>query len=160
VSVARLHSSSVEETEALGERLGAALRVGDFVGLIGGLGAGKTAFARGVSRGAKIPTEAQVSSPTFAIVNAYRGGAVPLFHADLYRVKDAEELYDMGFDDLIDEGALLVEWIDRVPSAAPVDWLEIRFTRVGVGRELELVPHGPRAEALSLALSAGSAARP
>lgn len=156
----RLHSSSPAETEALGERLGRVLQTGDFVGLSGGLGAGKTAFVRGVARGVSVPSDALVSSPTFAIVNAYRGGKVPVFHADLYRVKDAEELYDMGFYDLLGEGALLVEWIDRVAAVAPEDWLEIRLSREGEGRALELLPHGPRAEELGRSLSAGSAARP
>ena len=123
-----LTSNSVEETERLGERLGSMLLPGDFVGLSGDLGAGKTAFSRGVARGAGIPKEALVSSPTFTIVNAYHGGRLPVFHADLYRVDDAEELYDAGFYDLMESGrAMLVEWIDRVPEVArPVPLWEDR----------------------------------
>jgi tRNA threonylcarbamoyladenosine biosynthesis protein TsaE len=138
-----------EETEALGEVLGSALQSGDFVALVGELGAGKTAFVRGVARGVGLPSDAQVSSPTFAIVNSYRGGRIPVFHADLYRVKDAEELYDAGWYDLMSsDGVLLVEWFDRVPEAAPPDWLEIRLARIPRGRELTFVPHGPRSQAL------------
>lgn len=140
---------SPEETEDLGARLGAILRPGDFVGLSGDLGAGKTVFARGVTRGAGVPASALVASPTFALVNDYRGGRIPLYHADLYRVRDAEELYDAGFYDLTaGDGALVVEWIDRVPAAAPEDWLEIRIRKVPAGRELRFQPHGDRAELL------------
>lgn len=139
----------VEETEALGEVLGSALIPGDFVALVGEFGAGKTAFVRGVARGAGVPPAAMVSSPTYAIVNAYRGGRLPVLHADLYRIVDAEELYDAGWYDLLGgDGALLVEWFDRVPEAAPKDWLELRFARIPKGRELTFVPHGPRAQAL------------
>ncbi len=144
---------SVDETERLGARLGALLRPGDFVGLAGDLGAGKTVFARGVTRGAEVPGEALVSSPTFALVNDYRGGRVPLYHADLYRVKDAEELYDAGFYDLTaGDGAIVVEWIDRVPAAAPEEWLEISIRKISGGRELTIVPHGERAEVLARGL--------
>jgi tRNA threonylcarbamoyladenosine biosynthesis protein TsaE len=145
-----INALSVEDTESLGARLGSVLRPGDFVGLSGDLGAGKTVFARGVARGAGVPAEALVASPTFALVNDYRGGRVPLYHADLYRVKDAEELYDAGFYDLTaGDGALVVEWIDRVPSAAPEDWLEIRIRKSPAGRELTILPHGERAMALA-----------
>lgn len=151
-----LTSKSVEETERLGEKLGTLLEPGDFVGLSGDLGAGKTAFSRGVARGAGIPKEALVSSPTFAIVNAYHGGRVPVFHADLYRVDDAEELYDAGFYDLMESGgALLVEWIDRVPEVVPEEWLEITITRQGTSRTLTLTPHGGRAEAIVSAMRPG-----
>jgi tRNA threonylcarbamoyladenosine biosynthesis protein TsaE len=138
-----LHSKSTEETERIGEALGRVLQPGDFIGLSGDLGAGKTVLARGIARGAGVPPEALVSSPTFAIVNEYRGGRLPLFHADLYRVKDAEELYEAGFYDLLDSNsALVVEWIDRVSAAAPEDCLEIRITRAHERRRLEFVMRG------------------
>ena len=144
-----LISNSVEETETLGERLGALLAPGDFLGLSGGLGAGKTALVRGIARGAGVPRESLVSSPTFAIVNAYHGGRLPVFHADLYRVEDAEELYDAGFYDLMESGgALLVEWIDRVREVVPEDWLEVSIARAGGGRQLTFEAHGPRSEQL------------
>ena len=144
-----VQSRSVKQTEALGSRLGELLAPGDFVGLSGDLGAGKTAFVRGVARGAGVPPEALVSSPTFAIVNAYAGGRLPVHHADLYRVKDAEELYDAGFYDLMDgSGALLVEWIDRVPAVVPVDWLEVRLRHLSHGRELAFESHGGRSRTI------------
>ena len=148
-----LKSASVEETEALGAKLGALLQPGDFVGLAGDLGAGKTAFVRGVARGAGIPKDALVSSPTFAIVNAYHGGRVPVFHADLYRVEDAEELYDAGFYDLMESGgAMLVEWIDRVPDVAPESWMEINIRKVPGGRVLAMDAHGQRAAEMAARL--------
>lgn len=144
-----LDTTTTEETEAVGERLGRALEPGDFLGLRGDLGAGKTAFVRGLSRGLSLPPEAGVSSPTFAIVNTYEGGRLPLFHADLYRVRDAEELYDAGYYDLLESpGAFAVEWIDHVPGAAPDDWLELVLRRTPTGRSLSFEPHGPRARTL------------
>lgn len=139
-----LHLASVEDTERFGARLGALLRSGDFVGLTGELGAGKTALVRGVAKAVGIPHEAQVSSPTFAIVNTYKGGRLTLLHADLYRVHDAEELYDAGFYDLIgsDDAALLVEWVELVPELPPSDWLQIRLLHAPTGRELEVIAHG------------------
>jgi tRNA threonylcarbamoyladenosine biosynthesis protein TsaE len=120
-----VQSSSPDETSALGARLGAVLQPGDFVGLIGELGAGKTHFVRGVAEGAGVLKE-EVASPTFAIVYPYRG-RVPLYHADLYRVADYDELYATGFMDLGSDGAVLVEWLDKVPNAAPPEVLLLSF---------------------------------
>lgn len=111
-------SESPEQTRALGEILGELLEAGDFVGLIGELGAGKTELARGVAEGAGVPAD-EVASPTFAIVYTYQG-RLPIHHADLYRLADEDELYATGFFDLFGgDGAVLVEWLDRIPSAAP-----------------------------------------
>lgn len=140
-----LHLANLDATEALGERLGEALEPGDFVGLMGELGAGKTSLVRGIARGAGVPRRAQVSSPTFALVNTYEGGRLVIMHADLYRVSDAEELYDAGFYDLVgNDAALLVEWVDRVPQLPPESWLEVRLTHLEEGRKVEFVAHGGR----------------
>jgi tRNA threonylcarbamoyladenosine biosynthesis protein TsaE len=143
-----LTSRSADETFGLGERLGRLLVPGDFLGLSGELGAGKTALARGVASGAGCPLS-EVSSPTFAIVQTY-GGRIPLHHADLYRLTSERDLEGTGFFELRDSGgAALVEWIDRVPSAAPTDWLEIRLAAPDeTTRTLEVFAHGPRAQAL------------
>ena len=135
-------SRSPEETRALGEALGRVLQDGDFVGLEGELGAGKTEFARGLARGAGVP-EDEVASPTFAIVHAYRG-RLPLAHADLYRLTDPDDLYGTGYHELRDgPGAMAVEWLDRFPDAAPADALRIRFTETGEElRELYCQPSG------------------
>ena len=126
-----LVSRSPEETHALGVRLGRLLQPGDFVGLVGDLGAGKTHFVRGVAEGAGVD-RSEVASPTFAIVYPYRG-RVPLYHADLYRLADADELYATGFHDLVGaDGAVLVAWLDRVPEAAPREHLRLTL---GADRE-------------------------
>lgn len=141
-------SRSPEETQALGERLGRLLQSGDFVGLAGELGAGKTVFARGVASGAGADVS-EVSSPTFSIVQSYPG-RVTLHHADLYRLSTERELEGTGFFDLRDQGgACLVEWIDRIRAAAPLDWLEIRLSAPDEAtRALEISAHGARSAAL------------
>lgn len=131
-----LESTSPAQTRALGVALGALLQPGDFVGLIGDLGAGKTELSRGIAEGAGVP-KSEVASPTFAIVYPYKG-RITLFHADLYRLADEEELYATGFFDLVNggEGAFLVEWIDKVPAAMPVDALEVRIEAPDLDRRL------------------------
>ncbi len=148
-------TATAEETEALGEAIGNALCGGEFVGLVGDLGAGKTAFVRGVARGAGVPPEARVSSPTFALVNEYAGGRVRLCHADLYRVRDAEELYDAGFYDLVGaEAALFVEWLDQVRDVAPRERLVVRIDKTPGGRSLTFEADGAAAERLVEAVRA------
>jgi tRNA threonylcarbamoyladenosine biosynthesis protein TsaE len=120
------HSGSAEETLALGAKLGKLLQPGDFVGLIGDLGAGKTQLVRGVASGADVPA-AQVASPSFAIVYPY-AGRLPIYHADFYRLESYDELYATGFTDLVaGDGAVLVEWLDRIPRATPPELLMMRF---------------------------------
>ena len=115
-------------TRALGRRLGAALRPGDFVALTGELGAGKTLLAKAIAEGAKAEP---ATSPTFALVNLYRG-PVPLQHLDLYRVSGAGELFSLGFDDLLAEPAATVcEWADRAAGALPSDRLELSLAHAG-----------------------------
>jgi tRNA threonylcarbamoyladenosine biosynthesis protein TsaE len=140
-------SHSPEETFALGQRLGRLLQPGDFIGLVGDLGAGKTHLARGVAEGLEVP-KGQVASPTFAIVYPYRG-RIPLFHADFYRLGDYDELYATGFFDLLSgEGAVLVEWLDRVWAAAPEDRIVIFLEEGGESvRTLKVHVDGPRSTA-------------
>lgn len=104
-------TASPEETEALGEELGRRMRKGDLVLLKGELGAGKTTFVRGVARGCG--SDALVASPTFQLVRVYPG-RVQLAHVDLYRMESAVELRDLGLDELLDQGAVVVEWGDRI----------------------------------------------
>jgi len=112
-------STSPAETEAFGERFGKRLRPGDLVLLTGELGAGKTTFVRGVARG--IGSSAPVASPTFQLVRMY-AGRVQLAHIDLYRIERTSELADLGLDELLDQGAAVVEWGERLdaPKAALV----------------------------------------
>ena len=107
---------SAAETELLGARLAELLRPGDVIALRGGLGAGKTAFTRGLARGLGI--EEAVTSPTYTIVNEYPQGRLPLFHFDMYRLRDPEELFDLGWEDYLDRGGVCaVEWSENVWEA-------------------------------------------
>ena len=139
-----VRSGSPEETHGLGVRLGRLLQPGDFVGLVGELGAGKTHLVRGVAEGAGVE-RSQVASPTFAIVYPYQG-RLTLYHADLYRLADYDELYATGFLDLVGgDGAVLVEWLDRIPQAAPREFLRITLRDAGEdSRELVAEAWGTR----------------
>ena len=141
-------SSSAGETRALGEALGRVLQDGDFVGLLGELGAGKTELARGIARGVGIRDE-DVTSPTFSIVHQHHG-RILLTHADLYRLTGPADLDGTGFHELRDgPGATLVEWVDRVPAAAPPDALRIVLEEPTENtRELVVTATGPRSEHL------------
>ena len=109
-------TNSPEETEELGERLGRTLSPGDVVAFTGDLGAGKTAFTRGIARGLGIGD--RVTSPTFAIVNEYEGGRLPLFHFDMYRLTSSDELFDIGWEDYLARGGVCaVEWSENVADA-------------------------------------------
>jgi tRNA threonylcarbamoyladenosine biosynthesis protein TsaE len=103
------------ETEGVGAQLGARLGPGARVLLHGELGAGKTAFVRGLAQGLGIDPD-EVSSPTFTLVQEYRGGRLPLIHVDLYRLASGE-VDDLGLDALAAEGVLAVEWAERMPRA-------------------------------------------
>ena len=110
-------SHSAADTEELGRRLAAVLRSGDVVAYRGGLGAGKTAFTRGLAAG--LGCTARVSSPTFTVVNEY-DGPLPLFHFDMYRLSGAEELFDIGWEDYLSRpGVCAVEWSERAEDALP-----------------------------------------
>ena len=125
----RFTTASPAETEALGERLGRALRGGEVLAYRGGLGMGKTCFTRGLARGLGIDP-AEVSSPTFALVNEYRGGRLPLFHFDMYRVESFDGLYSTGFFDYLDLGGVLaVEWSENIDGALPPEAICITFDR-------------------------------
>ncbi len=109
------HTCSEAETELLGQRLAPHLAPGTVIAYEGDLGAGKTAFTRGLARGLGI-TE-RVTSPTYTIVNEYPG-TVPLFHFDMYRLGSSEELFDIGWEDYLSRGGILaVEWSQRVADA-------------------------------------------
>ena len=135
-----------EKTRELGVALGRLLQRGDFVALVGDLGAGKTEFVRGVAEGAGAPPDA-VASPTFALIHRYPG-RIPLVHADLFRLSGEEDLYGTGYYDVrdTDEAAVLVEWADRVRAAVGPDALRIHIV-VGPGesdRHLTATSTGPQ----------------
>ena len=140
----------------IGERLWRLLQMGDVVGLVGPLGAGKTSFVQGIARGMGIGGR-QVSSPTFALVNEHPG-RVPLVHADLYRVADARELEELGLADACDRAAVAVEWLDRFPDVVPADRLEIEIAVADdAARQLAFRASGERAAALLAGLGLRSA---
>lgn len=109
----KYHTHSELETEQVGEDLAHILRPNTVIAFTGDLGAGKTAFTRGLARGLKIPE--RVTSPTFTIVNEYTGGRLPLFHFDMYRLGSSDELFDIGWEDYLRRGGVCaVEWSERV----------------------------------------------
>ena len=116
---------SPEEMHDLGVKLAENLVPGAVVGLCGPLGAGKTQLVKGIAVG--MGHGGAVTSPTFTLMHEYRGGREPLFHFDLYRVKQERELLELGWDELIDEGVVVAEWADRYPDLMPRDslWLVI-----------------------------------
>jgi tRNA threonylcarbamoyladenosine biosynthesis protein TsaE len=105
---------SEQETADAGRRLAAELQAGSVVLLIGDLGAGKTAFTRGLAEGLGIQPD-DVSSPTFTIVQEYRGGRLPMYHVDLYRLNDAREIDDLGLEEITADGVLAIEWAEKMP---------------------------------------------
>src|ERR1700704_105160 len=117
------------ETAAAGRDLASRLSAGSVVLLFGDLGAGKTAFVRGLAEGLGIPAE-NVSSPTFTIMQEYRGGRLPLFHVDLYRLNDSHEVDDLGVDEIAADGVLAVEWGEKLREV-PDGAIGIRITDAG-----------------------------
>ena len=109
-------TNSPEETERVGEALGRIVRPETVIAYRGDLGAGKTAFTRGLARG--LGYTDMVTSPTYTIVNEYLGGRLPLFHFDMYRLRSAEDLWDIGWEDYLDRGGVCcVEWSENVAEA-------------------------------------------
>ncbi len=134
-------SHSETETEAAGQALAAKLRPGDVVAYRGDLGAGKTAFTRGLARG--LGCHGRVTSPTFTIVNEYEG-PTPLFHFDLYRLGGEEELWDIGWEDyLARNGVCAVEWSEIAPGALPENTVYVTLRRCpGAEEEREILVEG------------------
>jgi tRNA threonylcarbamoyladenosine biosynthesis protein TsaE len=107
-------TQSEEETAAIGREVASTLSAGDVLLLFGDLGAGKTAFVRGLAEGLGIRRD-EVSSPTFTLIQEYRGGRLPLFHVDLYRIDDPREFDELGLDEIAEDGVLAIEWADKYP---------------------------------------------
>ena len=143
-------TKSPEQTELLGKKLAELLRPGDVIAYYGDLGAGKTAFTRGLAAG--LGSREAVTSPTYTIVNEYLSGRMPLFHFDMYRLSSSEELFDIGWEDYLARGGVCaVEWSENVADAltdaisitiekdpAQLDWRKItieggaRFEALGL----------------------------
>lgn len=131
-------TNSENETVREGEKLGRSLAPGAVVALFGELGAGKTAFTRGLAVG--LGVDSFVTSPTFTIVNEYPG-TPPLFHFDMFRLEGEHELFDIGWDDYLDRGGVCaVEWSEKVSGALPPDAIYVRIENLGGdARRLEIV---------------------
>ena len=122
-------TNSPAETEAIGAALGRILPAGTVIAYRGDLGAGKTAFTRGLARG--LGYRDMVTSPTYTIVNEYLGGRLPLFHFDMYRLRCAEDLWDIGWEDYLDRGGICaVEWSENVEDALE-DVLTVTIGKLG-----------------------------
>ena len=122
-------SNSPADTEAVGEALGKVLVPGSVIAYLGDLGAGKTAFTRGLARG--LGAKESVTSPTYTIVNEYLSGRMPLFHFDMYRLASSDDLFDIGWEDYLDRGGVCaVEWSENVADAME-NAITVRLEKTG-----------------------------
>lgn len=125
-------TESPEETEAVGGSIAKLMTEDDsqlprFIAMYGDLGSGKTAFTRGFA--SIVSPASAVRSPTFTIVNEYRSGAVPIFHFDMYRINDEDELYSIGFYDYLAKGFCICEWSENIEFALPDEYLKVEISR-------------------------------
>lgn len=141
----QIRTSTVEETRTWGEILGKLLQPGDFVGLTGDLGAGKTSFTQGIAAG--LGVEEPVTSPTYTLINEYEGRC-PVYHFDAYRINSLQEMEDLGYTEyFFGSGVTIVEWADMIESLLPGEhlWVEINKTdEHEEGRLIHLAAKGSR----------------
>ncbi len=125
--MSKIRVKSKEETEALGMELAQELGPGSVVALFGDLGAGKTTFTKAIAKGLGISD--LITSPTFTIIHEYESGRLPLYHFDVYRLGDEEELYELGYEEYFyGSGVTVVEWADRVEACLPEDAIRINIS--------------------------------
>ena len=123
-------TSSPDETEKLGFKLGKMLHGGEVIAYRGGLGMGKTCFTRGLASG--LGYTGEVTSPTFALINEYLGGRLPLYHFDMYRISGWEDLYSTGFFEYLEQGGVIAaEWSENVENALPENTVTVSFRALG-----------------------------
>lgn len=141
-----------EATFRAGRLLAPFLDAGDVVGLVGDLGAGKTLLVQGLAQGLAVPASVRITSPTFSLINEYRGGRLPMVHVDLYRIEEESELVHIGLDEMLESGGVsAVEWCDRF-SVLPDDHLLVSFAIPSQDtRVLSARGTGPRSTAIALA---------
>ncbi|MGI6279700.1 MAG: tRNA (adenosine(37)-N6)-threonylcarbamoyltransferase complex ATPase subunit type 1 TsaE [Acutalibacteraceae bacterium] len=119
-----------EETERIAEEFSRSLCGGEIIAFIGGLGAGKTCFTKGLARG--LGYTGEVTSPTFALINEYVGGRLPLFHFDMYRISSWQDLYSSGFFDYMDAGGVIAaEWSENIENALPEGTIYVKIEDLG-----------------------------
>ncbi len=130
----------LKETEEFGIKLGKLLKSGDILCLNGDLGAGKTTITKSIGIG--LGVEEYITSPTFALINQYRG-RIPVYHFDVYRLEHVEELYDLGFDEYFyGDGVCIIEWADRIEKMLPEDRIVIDIKKGNSNSERTLYIHG------------------
>ncbi|HJS31513.1 MAG TPA: tRNA (adenosine(37)-N6)-threonylcarbamoyltransferase complex ATPase subunit type 1 TsaE [Alphaproteobacteria bacterium] len=145
-------------TEALARRLAAVARVGDVIAVSGGLGAGKTAFARAFIRArAGDESALEVPSPTFTLVQVYELPTAPVWHFDLYRLVDPEDAWEIGLEEALAEAITLIEWPERLGPLLPVERLDVALLsgRSANSRRVRVAGHGERGRRLAEALANG-----
>ena len=121
-------TESPEETQALGEKIGKTLKRGDVIALIGDLGTGKTCLTQGIARGARIAPDEIVSSPSYILINEYNG-TVPIYHIDLYRLENSEEIAELGLSEYVEgDGICIIEWAERMADGLPDSCIKIHIT--------------------------------
>ena len=141
-------TKSPEETENIGAALGKIVTPGTVIAYEGDLGAGKTAFTRGLARG--LGCSDTVTSPTYTIVNEYLSGRLPLFHFDMYRLRSSDDLWDIGWEDYLDRGGVCaVEWSENVADAME-DAVRVRIEKTGEEERRIILEGGEALAALSL----------
>ncbi|MBM2837563.1 MAG: tsaE [Deltaproteobacteria bacterium] len=142
-----IHTLSPSETKELGIKIGRLCKAGDVIALDGDLGAGKTCLIQGLAKGLGVSKKSYVRSPTFTILNVHNG-RVPLYHFDLYRLSDLDELEEIGYREYIyGEGVSAIEWASNVEEAIPAECLRIAIKRVGEDeREIEITSKGAKYE--------------
>ena len=148
-------SNSAKETLSLGKRLGKLLEPKDNICLYGDLGAGKTCFTQGIAQGLGIVPEEYVRSSTFVLFNEYRGGRIPLYHFDFFRIEDLEEIIDIGFEEyLFSQGVTVVEWAEKFPDILPEERLDVGFWILDLNtRKIEISISHPEKRYTSLLTS-------
>ena len=123
-----IFTSTTEETELAGKEFAASLSLGDFVAMRGDLGVGKTAFIRGMAQ--HLAPRARVQSPTYQIVNEYRGGKIPFYHFDMYRIDDEDSLTSTGYFDYIENGICAVEWSEKIEEFIPEEHIVVTILKL------------------------------
>jgi tRNA threonylcarbamoyladenosine biosynthesis protein TsaE len=144
--------SSLDDTRRAAAALGEVVRAGDVLALVGELGAGKTTFVQALARGLKIGASAYVRSPTFTLIHEH-DGRLPLYHIDLYRIDDPDELENLGLDEYLEgQGVCAVEWFDKFPQAWTEQTVEVRLEFVSgseISRRVSMSGMGSRARELA-----------
>jgi tRNA threonylcarbamoyladenosine biosynthesis protein TsaE len=153
----QLLSRSADQTFAIGRALGEALKGGDCVALVGELGAGKTCLTQGIASGLGVPEAYAVTSPTFTLINEYPGIRARLIHMDVYRLTGSAELADMGFDEYLCGGEVMViEWAEKIQDVLPGEAIAIRCTYVSENeRRIEIACTEERIDLLKKSLAEG-----